>query len=249
MITDSYDPKSPAIVSLEIFYGPKQHKIDKCLILFSKYIYEYLLQNHACKKIAEVGACNGNIDVWTMENGGETIGFYLTNIGSALAGDLVAEVNHLTGATKFVMFGSCGSLCSEATNGKFILPTEAYRGEGMSYYFAPPADYIKIRNADRLAGFFEEMKIPFVKGRVWTTDCMLRETVALVNRRRAEGCIAVEMEVAGVEAVCDYLGLELYDFLAAGDVLLEGDYNIENLSGANHDLDKLFIALDIAKTI
>mgnify|MGYP000211236084 FL=1 len=51
------------------------------------------------------------------------------------------------------MFGSCGSLDKEATDGKFILPTEAYRGEGLSYYFAEPQDYIKIKNTDKLAEF------------------------------------------------------------------------------------------------
>ena len=147
------------------------------------------------------------------------------------------------------MFGSCGSLDNEITNGKFIIPTQAYRGEGLSYYFAKPQDYIHIKNADRLAQIFTELHIPFVKGKVWTTDCPLRETVNLVNRRKAEGCIAVEMEVAGVQAVCDFYGFELYDFLSAGDVLEEGNYQTENLSDANHNLDKLQIALQISDRV
>ncbi len=78
---------------------------------------------------------------------------------------------------------------------------------------------------------------------------MLRETVNLVNKRKSEGCIAVEMEVAGVQAVCDFYGYELYDFLAAGDVLVEGDYTIDALSDANHNLDKLLLALQIIERI
>lgn len=145
------------------------------------------------------------------------------------------------------MFGSCGSLDKGATEGKFILPTEAYRGEGLSYYFAEPQDYIKIKNTDKLAEFFKERNLPYVQGRVWTTDSMLRETVNLVNKRKEEGCIAVEMELAGVQAICDFYGFELYDFLVAGDVLIEGNYETDGLSAANHDLDKLFLALQIAK--
>ena len=94
----------------------------------------------------------------------------------------------------------------EATDGKFILPTEAYRGEGLSYYFAEPQDYIKIKNTDKLAEFFKERKLPYVQGRVWTTDSMLRETVNLVRKRKEEGCIAVEMELAGVQAISDFYG-------------------------------------------
>ena len=162
---------------------------------------------------------------------------------------MIAEVNHLTGASVFIMFGSCGSLDKGATEGKFILPTEAYRGEGLSYYFAEPQDYIKIKNTDKLAEFFKERNLPYVQGRVWTTDSMLRETVNLVNKRKEEGCIAVEMELAGVQAICDFYGFELYDFLVAGDVLIEGNYETDGLSAANHDLDKLFLALQIAKSV
>ena len=83
----------------------------------------------------------------------------------------------------------------------------------------------------------------------YISDSMLRETVNLVNKRKEEGCIAVEMELAGVQAICDFYGFELYDFLVAGDVLIEGNYETDGLSAANHDLDKLFLALQIAKSV
>ena len=81
------------------------------------------------------------------------------------------------------------------------------------------------------------------------TDAFYRETRALTEARRAEGCIAVEMELAGVQAVCDFHGFELYDFLVTGDVLDAPEYRIAALHSANHDLDKLWIALEIAKRI
>ena len=52
-----------------------------------------------------------------------------------------------------------------------------------------------------------------------------------------------------MQAVCDFYGFELYDFLAAGDVLVEGDYTIDELSDANHNLDKLLVALQIIERI
>lgn len=249
MIIDSYDTESKPIVNFEAFYGPKKNLVEICMIIFSKDIYEHILSQYNCRQIAEVCACNGNIPIWIFEHSRREIAFYLTPIGSALAGGMTAEVNHLTGANKFIMFGSCGSLDNDVTNGRFIIPTQAYRGEGMSYYFAKPQDYINIKNADFIERLFAELEIPFVMGKVWTTDCMLRETIILVNRRKSEGCIAVEMEVAGVQAVCDFYGFELYDFLSAGDVLEEGDYKVEGLSDANHNLDKFQIALKIAERI
>ena len=78
---------------------------------------------------------------------------------------------------------------------------------------------------------------------------MLRETVGLVEKRKEEGCIAVEMELAGVQALCNFYNLELYNFLEAGDVLESSGYEVEGLHGANHNLGKLYIALDIALSL
>lgn len=137
-------------------------------------------------------------------------------------------------------------LKQKKTNGKFIVPTHSYRGEGCSYYFAKPSDYIDIKNCNKLSSIFEKLGVPHVLGRVWTSDSMIRETVGLVAKRKSEGCIGVEMELAGVQAVCDFYNLELYDFLEAGDVLESSGYEVEGLRGANHNLGKLYIALDVS---
>ena len=74
----------------------------------------------------------------------------------------------------------------------------------------------------------------------------LRETVGQIALRKSEGCIAVEMEVAGVQAVCDFYNFELYNFIVTGDVLCENNYDNTNLPDANDNLDKLQIALKLA---
>ena len=78
---------------------------------------------------------------------------------------------------------------------------------------------------------------------------MLMETVNKVNKRKEEGCIVVEMELAACQAVSNYYNLELYDFLQPGDVLLEDNYNKSLLHNANHDLIKLDIGLKIIEEI
>ena len=249
MIIHSYDDKTEPIIGLRDFYGERGSGYKTCVATFSKVIFEALLEMSDKKEIARVGSANGGVPIYSLVSGGEKIAFYMCPVSSTMAAQTFIEANWLTGAKNLVLFGSCGSLAPEATDGKFIIPTEAYRDEGMSYHYAPPADYIKIRNADRLAAIFDELGLPYVKGRVWTTDAMLRETKGLLAARRSEGCIAVEMEAAGVQAVCDFYGFELWDFLAAGDVLSENEYRVEGLSAANHSLDKLFIALEVAKRI
>ena len=226
--SDFFDNETEALIDLNVFYGAGKHITDKCLIIFSKEIHTYLLEHYECEIIGEIGVCNGNIPIYCLEYKGEKIAFYLTGIGSAVASSMCYESHHLIGATKYIMFGSCGSLDKEATKGKFIIPTECYRGEGASHYYAPSSDYITIKNC------------------VWTTDSMLRETKGLVAKRKGEGCIAVEMELAGVQAICDFYGLELYDFLEAGDVLEDSGYEFEGLHNANHNVGKAMIALEAA---
>lgn len=249
MITESFDNKTQPIISERDFYGDRKHLLDTGLIIFSGKIVEHVLSTCPCEKIAEIESANGSAPIYKLTYRDKEIAFYLSGIGATLAAQYVIEANWLTGASKFIMFGSAGSLDGEKTTGKFVIPTEAYRDEGMSYHYAPPSDYIKIKNSDKVKKFFDERKIPNVQGRVWTTDAMLRETVGQVRLRKNEGCIAVEMELAGVQAVCDFSNFELYNFLATGDVLCEDSYNNRNLSSANHNLDKLQIALELAVNI
>ena len=52
------------------------------------------------------------------------------------------------------------------------------------------------------------------------------------------------MELAGVQAVCDFHGWDLYNFLATGDVLDQAVYDVSGLANANNNMDKLYIAIE-----
>ena len=249
MITDSFDNKSEPLFTPEHFLGPKKRLSDVCILTFSHVIVEEMQARYALREIGAIRSVNGKRPIYLFEFDGRPIVFFMSGVGATIAGNDVIELNWTTGATKFIMFGSAGSLNRQATTNKYVIPTEAYRDEGMSYHYAPPADYIAIKNADEMASIFSELGLPYVKGRVWTTDAFYRETKDQVAGRQKEGCLAVEMELAGVQAVCDFHGFELYDFLVTGDVLDAPVYENAGLQSANHDLDKLDIALEIAKRI
>lgn len=57
------------------------------------------------------------------------------------------------------------------------------------------------------------------------------------------------MELAGVQAVCDFHGIELFNFLVTGDVLSEETYNVDGLKEANHNIDKFHIAMNIIEEL
>lgn len=203
MITDAFD-KSEVLFGPKDFYGEKKYLCDKCMIVFSEVIFEYMLETYEHEQAGVIRCCNGVTAVYVFEIDGMKIAGYLSHIGPALAGSDVIDVNWLTGADKFIMFGSAGSLDSDATNGKFVIPTAAYREEGLSYNYAVPADYIEIKNSKEVKAIFDELDLPSVIGKVWTTDAIYRETKTKLEARKNEGCLAVEMELAGVQAVCDF---------------------------------------------
>lgn len=248
MITDAFD-KTEALFGPKDFYGEQTYHCDKCIITFSEVIFEYMLDTYSCEKAGVIRSCNGTTPVYIFEIAGMKIAGYLSHIGSALAGNDVIDVNWLTGASKFIMFGSAGSLDSDKTTGKFVVPSQAYREEGMSYNYAAPSDYIEIKNAKIVKTIFDELNFPSVTGKVWTTDAIYRETKAKLEARKNEGCLAVEMELAGVQAVCDFYDWCLYDFLVTGDVLDKAVYDASGFANANHNMDKLYVAIEIAKRI
>ena len=249
MITDSFDDKSPAIISPASFIPEQKHYADLSIATFSQEIHAEVLKRFPCEQVGELRAANHTKPIWLVKHENLSFVFYLSEIGSAMAATDIIEMNWYTGATRFIMFGSAGALDYEKTKGRYIIPTEAYRDEGMSYHYAPPADYIAVKNADFVKRVFDDNALPCVSGRVWTTDAFYRETRAHVEARKSEGCIAVDMEIAGAQAVCDFHGFELYYFLQAGDVVDQPDYTPDGLHEANHSLDKLFIALKLAKRI
>lgn len=249
MIIDSFDVESEAIITPSAFFGEKNKICDIAIATFSREIFPAVLEVFPNEKIGEMKAANRIKPVYLLKVNNLKIAFYLSEIGASLSGTDIIEVNWMTGAEKYILFGSAGSLDKEKTKGKYVIPYEAYRDEGMSYHYAPPQNYIQIKNAEAIENVFRTLDLPYVKGRVWTTDAIYRETHSLVEKRKSEGCIAVEMELAGMQAVCDFYNIELYDFLVTGDIVDQLNYTTKGLHDANHNLDKFYVALKLAEMI
>ena len=124
-----------------------------------------------------------------------------------------------------------------------MVPTAAYRDEGTSYHYAPAADYVEVRNAAAVAGCMKANGIPYAPGKTWTTDSFYRETRNNFEKRKADGCISVEMECAGVQAMCDFRGAAFFQYFYAGDNLDHSSWEPRSLSGSARLDDKTRIAL------
>ncbi len=251
MIHETLDQKSEPLLTPEAFYGKHEKICDVCVITFSCKVIEWALQNLSCEKVAEIGCCNGNRPIYLTEWKGKKIAFYMTFVSSSGAATCLEEVRCLTGCRDYVVFGSCGTLNGQLTDGKLIIPTHAYRDEGLSYHYIAASEYIEMKDWKKVADFMEERKISYLTGRTWTTDALYRETSGKAAKLRKDGCITVEMELAGLQAVCEYHGLSLQAFLFASDYLDSEDWHNE-LLGSEHEWDmqiKCFrLALDLFKS-
>ena len=247
MITDTFDNLSQAIITP--VRKENAPEVDACIITFSHEIEKYAAEHFASGEIASLWCATGRTPVYLIERNGKRFAFYKTYVGApvttALVEDAVAELK----CDKFILFGGAGCLNKEIAHGKVMVPTAAYRDEGTSYHYMPASDYVDIPNASAVAECMKQNGIPYVLGKTWTTDAIYRETRGNFEKRKADGCISVEMECAGVQAMCAFRGLDLYPFFTSGDLLDAPEWDDRGKQyscGGQHDVGHFGIALALA---
>ena len=245
MINDSFSASKPLFTPKDSFDSaeikPIEKICDKCIVTYSIQVKEEVLKKYSNRKVAFTGTANGIIDVYYLEE--LDVLFYMSNVCAPAAVCILEEISYITGAKNFIFFGSCGILDEKAKD-KVIIPTKAYRDEGTSYHYAPQSDFIDIKNASLVEDVCKKYKLEYVKGYTWTTDGIYRETVDLIDKRKKEGCICVEMETSALQALCDFNKLNLYAFLLSGDILVD-EWDRGDL-GTSNEHKKQLSSFDVA---
>ena len=248
-IIDTYDDRTEALLTPEKLVAKIDGFPKVAVAVFMGQILDALCENYETEVIAQLRAGIPH-PVYRVSYKGRDIAVYRTIIGGAGTTGLMEEI-HAMGAEKFVIFGSCGTLDQNISAGRFILPTAAYRDEGVSYHYAPAGDYINIPTVNRLAEIFDELKLPYVKGKTWTTDAIYRETRGNMQKRKAEGCLCVEMECASIMAAGQFRGVPVYQFLYGEDTLDGDDWEQRTMGNvAKSDFEKyLALGLEVAARV
>ena len=256
MIINSFDPSSPEIVNAKDTIPQKDKElartfsIDTFILTFSGKLIDALLKESLIEPLDKdltIGSAAYKSPVFHIPNA--SVGVVLSGIGAPIIAAILEELATLFHARNYIVFGSCGALTA-LPEGHIIVPTHAYRDEGTSYHYAAAGDYIEVRNAARLSRIMDKLGVDYVEGRTWTTDAFYRETERNREKRVAEGCLCVEMECSAAQAVCDYRGLELHQFVYAADSL-NGEWARRILGDLEMDarMRYFFLALEIAKHI
>ncbi len=193
---------------------------DHCVICFFKEVLEKTISNMNPKVLVENRWEDGPHPVYEIEHLGKRLAFYHPGIGTALSAALLEEVIAF-GCNKFIACGGSGVLIPEIAVGNLVVVSAAVRDEGTSYHYLPPGREI-IANPtgiNALVTTFDQRGVPYRIGKTWTTDAPYRETPEKIARRRAEGCLTVEMECAGMMAVAQFREVIFGQVLYGGDDL------------------------------
>lgn len=171
---------------------------EKCVItFFRKELERYARENN----LPVIGYLNSevlDIPIYEYVYGINRLCITMAFCGAPGAAVTLEEL-HAMGCKKFIICGGAGALTKDSKVGEIIIPVSAVRDEGTSYHYLEPSREVEChKEAIEIAiSSLKQMGIPFTTGKTWTTDALYRETPDMVELRRNEGCITVEMEDTG----------------------------------------------------
>jgi uridine phosphorylase len=193
---------------------------EHCIICFFKEVIDKVVAEHNAKIVEENHWEDGPHPVYEISYQNQRLAFFHPGVGAPLSAGLLEEVIAL-GCRKFIACGGCGVLIKDIAVGNIIVVSGAIRDEGVSYHYIPPGREIVANQVaiSALSNMLIKESIPYRIGKTWTTDAPYRETLIKIAKRKGEGCLAVEMESAGMMAVAQFRNVIFGQALYGGDDL------------------------------
>lgn len=222
-----FDPEREALIEPSRLLAPADVP-ERCVLCFFNDVFEKLA-GQLGPPLATLRTEFAQHPIYRLEHRGVPLGVLHPGVGAPLAACMLEEAIAL-GFRRFVACGSAGVLDREIAPGHVLLPFAAVRDEGTSYHYLPPAREVRANPAvvRALEENLKRHQQPYLLCRSWTTDALYRETPARIRQRRAEGCLAVEMEMAALLAVAQFRGVELGQYLYGGDDVSGAEWDARN---------------------
>ncbi|MDI6605815.1 MAG: hypothetical protein QME65_01530 [Candidatus Omnitrophota bacterium] len=143
---------------------------------------------------------------------------------------ITTEVICNAGIQNIIRIGSCGALDEKIKIGDLIVVDKVIRGDGVTPYyvdnnFQTCADK---RIADTLEQTARDLGAQVHRGTAWTTDALLRETREIVEAKRKEGAIAVDMVSSALLTIAQTYNIKAGSILAVSDNVITGEMGFMN---------------------
>lgn len=244
MLLTEFDPAKKAVIDPEMMFHPIPDFPETVISIFSHQLFGKIVEFLGGKEIAQTRDVDGVWPVYRVFYQGKQFALYKARLGAPACVGCFEDLIPM-GIKRIILLGNCGVLDKNIRDCGIIIPTRAIRDEGTSYHYAPAADYMDVntRYTDAFKAVLEEFGYPYVMGTTWTTDAFYRETRAKVEARKRMGAICVEMECAAMQAMCNFRGVEFFQFFYAGDNLDHSQWDPRSLSGDIRLEEKEKIAL------
>ena len=199
---------------------------EHCVVCFFREVIEHVCAERQAKTLFALKWEDGKHPLYEIDVDGKRLAILHPGVGAPMAAGLLEGVIAL-GCKKFIACGSAGVLNKEIAVGHLIVPASAVRDEGTSYHYLPPAREVGA-SAEGIAAIERTLQahtVPYLVSKTWTTDAPYRETRAMVQQRKAEGCVAVDMEAAAFFAVAQFRRVTFAQILYGGDDVSGGEWD------------------------
>jgi len=244
MLLEEFDPCKKAFINPDMVHDPMEGFPETVVSIFSYILFNRILEFLGGEKIAEYSDVDGIGNIYRVNYKDKSFAMVKGRLGGPACVGAFEDVIAL-GAKRIILLGNCGVLDKKIEDCGIIIPTKAIRDEGTSYHYAPPSDYIDVNKkyVDDFKKVCDDCGYTYVEGITWTTDAFYRETPERIATRKAMGAVCVEMECASMQAMCDFRGVDFFQFLYAGDNLDHSKWDPRSLSGTARLDDKEKIAM------
>lgn len=191
---------------------------EKCVITFFRKELEQFVHENELPVIGYLRSEVLDIPIYEYAHGADRICVTMAFCGAPGAAVALEDL-HAMGCEKFIVCGGAGALEKDSKAGEIVIPVAAVRDEGVSYHYLEPSREVECHKeaVQIVISSLEQMGVSFITGKTWTTDALYRETPDMIELRRNEGCITVEMEAAAFFAVSQYYNIPLVQLLYIGD--------------------------------
>jgi len=143
---------------------------------------------------------------------------------------ITSEVMCNAGIQNIIRIGTCGALDEKIKVGDLVIVDKVLRGDGVTPYYVDK-NFQTIADkkiSDTLEQVAKGMGVNVHRGTTWTTDALLRETREIVEAKRKEGAIAVDMVSSTLLTIAQTYKVRAGSILAVSDNVITGEMGFMN---------------------
>lgn len=162
---------------------------------------------------------------------------------------ITSEVMCNAGIKNIIRIGTCGALDENIKVGDLVVVDKIIRGDGVTPYYVDKnfQTLADKKITDTLYEVAKSMGANIHRGTAWTTDALLRETKELVEAKRKEGAIAVDMASSTLLTIAQLHNVKAGSILAVSDNVITGEMGFMNPLYYMAETNLIAIALETVK--